>query len=476
MEPLSGLDATFLYAETPTTPMNVIATVVIEGRVGIEEVVERVRARLPCLPAFRRRLVETPFGMDHPAWIEDPDFEVREHVVRADAPPPGDDRALETVVGQVARRRLDRARPLWEIAVVDGLADDRTALVVKAHHAAVDGVSGAATLLHLFDVPDTPAPSEPDAGPLEDALPEPGALELLGHGVSGLADRPRRYWDALRHAGASVSDFTRGYWRGGDLLQDPALPFQTRACCFNGSLSSRRSVGYARVPLHCVHHVRHAFGGTVNDVVLAACTRALQGELVERGELHEQPLLAGIPVSTRLPGDEPGGNRISAMLARLPVQLEDPLHQLSDVRRTTRQGKRFHTLLGPRTLGALAEMLSPNVAQPAFSLYARLGLASLHRPLVNLTVSNVPGPPTALEFCGRRVNALHPHGPLMEGVGLNVTVMSYAGSVDVGVLACGHRVPDAHRVADRVAGAIEELTKLAESSLPDVPSIARHVA
>jgi WS/DGAT/MGAT family acyltransferase len=476
MEPLSGLDATFLYAETPTTPMNVIATVVIEGCVSLEEVVERVRERLPDLPSFRKRLVETPFGLDHPAWIDDPDFDVREHVIHLDAPPPGDDRALETVVAQVARRRLDRARPLWEIGVVAGLTGERTALVVKAHHAAVDGVSGAAILLHLFDRPAPRDAAEPGSGELAAPQAEPGPTALLGYGLSRWLGRPRRYWDAARQTGAAVSDLTRGLLASDPAVRDAALPFQAPACSFNATLSSRRSIAYARMPMGCIELIRQAFGGTVNDVVLSACTRALQGEMWERGEPAEQPLLAGVPVSTRRPGDAPGGNRVSALVARLPVQLEDPLHQLSEVKRSTRQGKRVHGLLGPDTLAALAEVLSPSLAQPAFSLYGRWKLAALHRPLVNLTISNVPGPPAALGFCGRPVYALHPHGPLMEGVGLNITAMSYAGSIDVGVLGCAERVPEAHRIADRVAQAIEELTKLAETSLPDVPPLARVVA
>ena len=471
MKPLSGLDAVFLYAETPNTPMNVIVTLVVEGRIDFDAVVERVQARLPSLPPFRRRLVEMPLGLDHPAWIEDPDFDVRDHVTRVSAPPPGDDRALETVVGRIARRRLDRARPLWEIAVVEGLADDRTALVVKAHHAAVDGVSGAALLLHLFDR------DGEDAGDAWCADAEPAPGELVRHGLGRLRDRPRAWRDTLAHVGRSALDIARARLEPGAPIRDAALPFQAAESPFNGPLSPRRGIAYARTPLATAQFVRSVFGGTLNDVILAACTRALQAELLDRRALPDAPLVAAVPVSTRALDDPADcGNRISAFLTELPVQLEDPVHQLAEVSRATRRAKRFHAALGDRTLASLAEITSPAVAERAFGLYARWRLAASHRPLFNLVISNVPGPPTALSFQGARVHALHPHGPLMEGAGLNITVMSYAGSIDVGVLACRERVPDAARVADRVAAAIEELAKVADRSLPEAQTAIREVA
>jgi WS/DGAT/MGAT family acyltransferase len=269
----------------------------------------------------------------------------------------------------------------------------------------------------------------------------------------------------------------RAHWAPDAPIRDAALPFQAPESPFNGPLSTRRTIAYARTPLDSVQRVRGAFGGTINDVVLAACTRALQGELIERGALPDEPLVAAVPVSTRQ-ADEPAdcGNRISAFLTQLPVQLEDPLHQLSEVSRAARRAKRFHAAMGNRTLGALAELATPGLTRRAFELYGRWKLAASHRPLFNLVISNVPGPPVPLALCGLPVRGLHPHGPLMEGAGLNITVLSYAGSIDIGVLACAERVPEAHRLADRVAGALEELAKLADASLPDMPPLAREVA
>ncbi|NNL66676.1 MAG: DUF1298 domain-containing protein, partial [Myxococcales bacterium] len=260
-------------------------------------------------------------------------------------------------------------------------------------------------------------------------------------------------------------------------LRNAAWPLQAPRSPFNGPLSARRSVAYARTRLAAVHRVRDVFGGTVNDVVLAACSTALRGELLERGPAPEAALVAAIPVSTRTLEDGADcGNRISAFLTQLPVQHEDPVHQLAEVVRASRRGKHFHRALGERTLGALAEIGTPGLLRGAFQLYDRWKLASAHAPVCNVLISNVPGPPDALHLLGRRVDALHPHGPLMEGAGLNITVLSYAGSIDVGILACGERVPEAHRLADRIAEALEALEKLADAAPAEVIPIIRAVA
>jgi len=477
IRPLSGMDSVFLSAETPTTPMNVIATVVVEGPVDFEALVARIASRLPDMPPFRRCLVEMPLGLDHPIWIEDPDFDVREHVTRVSADAPGDDRALARAVARIARGRLDRARPLWEVVVVDGLCDDRTALVVKAHHAAVDGVSGAAMLLHLFDRPGDDAAETAETGIAWVPDAEPDAAAFLQHGMERLRSRPRALRDALQHAGRSVLGLGQGWFAPDPSIRQAPLPFQAPESPFNGPLSARRSVAYARTSRESVQVVRQTLGGTLNDVVLAACTRALQVELLERGAAPDGPLLAAIPVSTRTSGEAEGrGNSLSAFLTALPVQLEDPIHQLAEVRRASRRAKRFHSALGDQTLASLAELATPGLAQRALGIYGRWKLASKHRPFANVVIANVPGPPMKLAMIGQPVLALHPHGPLMEGIGLNITVLSYAGSIDVGVLASRAHVPEAHRLADRVASAFEELAKLADSALIEGPELARDVA
>jgi WS/DGAT/MGAT family acyltransferase len=469
MQHLSGIDTVFLHAETPTTPMNVIATVVLDGRgrpdLGYEAILQRIRERLPRMDAFRKRLLSTPLGLDRPVWVEDPDLDARDHVIRLAIPKPVRPDELEAAVARIARRPLDRSKPLWEAWVIEGLEDGRIALVTKVHHAVLDGVSGAALLLHLFDPVAEGSESTValrDGSPPAPALPS--RLARVARAAERTPERARRLAEASRCVGRGLARIAR------DRLADAISPREGSGLAaprtsINGAISDERTVAYARTRLEPVARIREAFGGTVNDVVLAACTSALREQLLERGELPEAPLVAAIPVSTRRPCDAPGGNRISAMLADLPVHVEEPLHRYFEVCRAARQAKRSHRRLGHETLDAAAELCAGPLLGAALQLYSRLGVASLHPPIHNVVISNVPGPPVRLSLAGAAVEAVHPHGPVMDGTGLNITVMSYAGSLDVGILACRRAVPRAQPLADRVAAAVDELARLAEVEL-----------
>ncbi len=473
MQNLSGLDAVFLEAETPSTPMNVVGTIVLDVRgrsdLGYETVVQRFVERLPKMAPFRRRLVETPFGLGQPVWIDLADLDVRDHVmrVRASARP----NELEDLVARIAEAPLDRAKPLWEVWVIEGLADGRMAIVTKVHHAAVDGVSAAAMLLHLFDrefepgVAIAPEPIEPDE------IPSPAALLQRAAGRAG--SRRAELRTAALRAGRGLGRILRARLEDAAPVRDAATPLSAPATSFNRAISSERSVAYARTPLDRIATIREAFGGTINDVVLAASTTALREYLLERDELPDAPLVTAIPISTRTLEDEPGGNRISAMLAELPVHIDEPVHRYWEVCRSARNAKRFHNLLGNETVAALAELSPARLVGSALRLYSRWGLASLHRPIHNVVISNVAGPPMELKLDLAPVESVHPHGPLMEGVGLNITVISYAGSLDIGVLACRESVQHVDSLARGIAAAIEGLYELAEREL--APSAAEIV-
>ncbi len=477
MRNLSGLDAIFLRAETPSTPMNVIATIVLDRgradalsgggarRLDFEAIVQRLAERIHLMTPFRQRLVETPFGLDQPAWIDDPDFDLRDHVMQVVVPSPGTREHLERVVARIAERPLDRSRPLWELWVVEGLEDDRMAIVTKAHHAALDGVSGAALLLHLFDRPEAIEPL-PSAQAWQGER-EPTPAELLSRAAGRLRERGAHLGDAARCAGGSLARILRSRIEAAAPVRDAALPFTAPTTSWNRPLSTRRSVAYTRTPLDQVATIRAAFGGTINDVVLAACTAALRDYLIEHDELPDGPLVASIPISTRSFDDGPGGNHISAMLAALPVHIDEPMHRYWEVCRSARDAKRFHGLLGDRAIAAFAELSPGPLVGSALRLYSRWKLASLHRPLHNLVISNVPGPGVRLALAGAPVEALHPHGPLMEGAGLNITVMSYAGSLDIGVLACRESLPQIGLLANGIATAIEALAKQADEDLSE---------
>ena len=344
--------------------------------------------------------------------------------------------------------------------MIEGLENGRLAIVTKVHHAALDGVSAAAMLIRIFDrefepgVTIAPEPVEPDEIPSSAALLRRAAARAGSRSV-GLGA------SALR-AGLGLGRILRARLEDAAPVGDATTSLAAPTTSFNRAISDERSVAYARTPLDRIATIREAFGGTINDVVLAGCTTALREYLLERDELPRAPLVATIPISTRTLEDEPGGNRISAMFAELPVHIDDPVHRYGEVCRSTRSAKRSHHLLGSETVAALAELSPARLVGSALRLYSRWGLASLHRPIQNVVISNVPGPPMRLTLAGAPVESMHPHGPLMEGAGLNITVISYAGSLDIGVLACRESVQHVDSLAKGVAAAIESLSKLAE--------------
>lgn len=472
MKPLSGLDASFLYLETPHSPMNVVGTLVLDPSAtrqgfSLESLMDAVDRRLPGLPPLRRRLQEVPFGLGHPVWVEDPDVSAARHVRCWRAARPGSTKELADFVARVAARPLDRSRPLWELWVVEGLRRGRVGLVFKLHHAVADGVSASALLLQLLgataDAGATPAePAEIDAGTAPKAPGEtsveraPSRVNMLGRALGEMTRRPLRLARAFAAAKQSADALTRSG------LGSAAIPTDVPHTPWNRSISERRAVAYHKAPLRDVEAIRAAFGGTMNDVVLAACTQALRNRLCAAGETPTRPLVATVPVSVRTPEElAEFGNRISAMFVRLPVHLSDPLDQLLVLQSETRRAKRAHSLLGGGSLSSWAELGSPALVSTGARLYSGLGLADHHRPLQNLVISNVPGPPMPLYAAGARVVSAHPHGPIFDGAGLNITVLSYAGALHFGVLACRRNFPEVWDLAFGFGAALGDLAKLA---------------
>ena len=478
MERLHGVDASFFYMETPNAHMHVMALAILEpASMADGSAFERIRrmfeTRLDRIPPFRRRIRMVPFALDHPVWEDDPDFDLAFHLHHVALPPPATLGQLATVIGDIASRPLDRSIPLWEAWVIEGLPQGRVALVTKVHHATMDGVSGAAVLSQLLET----SPDAPDPVP-RPWTPRPPVrdLELLGRGLwsassrIGIGDLP----SALRGAGTSLASATRfvlsRLWSGGP---GPALPFQTPVLPFNRAISPRRSVAFGRVSLDDVKHVRRAFGATVNDVVLTACSLALRDYLQERGELPDIPLVAAVPVAVGGPGPrETIGNRVSSMFVRLPVQLADPMAQLQAIRVDTGLAKSLHGALGATAFMRLTQVAPPLLFAGAMQLYSSLHLADRHRPAVNLVVSNIPGPPFPLYAAGARVESIHPMGPILEGIGLNLSVLSNAGHVDLGAIACRDTVPDVERITTCFVEAVDRLVALTKSPVERTESRA----
>jgi diacylglycerol O-acyltransferase len=472
MQRLSGLDATFLYLETPTMHMHVGLVAVLDPKVTgqpydharVTAIVEREARRQP---RFHRRLVEVPFHLDHPSWIDDPHFDLIHHLRRTTCPQPGGTRELADLAGRILSTPLDRSRPLWELWVAEGLEGGRFALIAKVHHAIADGLTGASLLTSLFSLtPEAPTrPSTPPPAPEKapEVIPSNGDLvrealftrwkrpqemaRLYKSTQKALQNIVERRQSGAHRVGASVFDAPRTHW--------------------NAPLSAQRTVASARVPVADVKLVRKAFSVTPNDVVLAICAGALRRYLEARGELPLAPLVAACPVATRRKSKE-GSNHVSALFTSLATNLEDPKERLLAIRTITRGAKEEHHAFGADMAAHWAEVMSPGIFSMAARLYSRYRVSDLHRPLYNVAISNVPGPPVSVYFAGAKLMASYPLGPLLDGVGLNITVMSYAEHVDFGLVAAPNVLPDIWTLAALIPEAAQELSAQAKQEGPRV--------
>jgi WS/DGAT/MGAT family acyltransferase len=459
MERLSGLDASFLYFETPSMHMHVAMTAIFDPSTmpdgySFEAIKDFIASRLHLVPPFRRRVVEVPFRLSHPIWVEDPDFDLDYHIRRVGAPAPGGHRELAELAAQITSTPLDRSRPLWELYVVEGLADGNIGVITKMHHCAVDGVSGAELMVNLFDL-------EPGGRVLEppeerQAEPIPSDLELVSH---ALVSRVRRQAGLLPLVGTTLRTV-------GTLVsrhRDPdaivgAVPLTAPRTPWNRSITPHRRMSFTRVSLDDVKKIKNAVGCTVNDVVLALMGGTLRRYLEEHGGVPDDPLIAVCPVSVR--SDSETGqmnNKVSAMFTSLATDVDDPLERVRAISQVTKGAKEDHNVIGAHLLQDWAEHAAPTTFALAARLYSSLHLSDRHRPIHNVVISNVPGPPFPLYYAGAQLEYTLPMGPVMEGAGLNITVLSYMDNVDIGFMACRELVPDVWDLTDQVQAAMAEL-------------------
>jgi WS/DGAT/MGAT family acyltransferase len=475
MQRLTGLDASFLYLETPSSHMHVASLIVLDptetgAPVSLEEVKRVYGERLHLAPPFRRRLVEVPFGLHHPLWIEDPDFDLDFHIRSTAIPSPGGVEQLTNLVSRLVALPLDRSRPLWEVWVIDGLEGGRVGCLSKVHHAAIDGASGNELTVALLDLTPEIAYHEPEEEWVADRIPTDA--ELLGYAATSLARQPVRVAKAgVKTAGAALAVRRRN--RETPRLAPPS-PFSAPHTSFNTAITPRRSFAFRSVSLPAVKAIRKKTGATVNDVVLALCSGALRRYLEKQGEEPEGPLVAMVPVSVRSADEKADlGNRVTSVFASLATDVEDPRERLDVIHECMVDVKEQQQAIGADTLGDWAEFAAPALAGTAARLYSRTRMADRHRPLFNVTISNVPGPSFPLYSIGARMEAIYPIGPIMDGGGLNITVMSYLDSLDFGILACPDVLPDVWQLADGLQEALEELVAATGVKPAEIKKLAR---
>lgn len=428
----------FLYMETPTNQMHVAGVFLVDpasapGGFSFAKVHDMVAGRLGRAAPFRRRVVDVPFRIAHPVWIEDPNFDLDYHVRRACLPSPGGRAELEDLVGHVVGLPLDRQRPLWELFVVEGLEGGLQAVVVKMHHAAIDGISGAELSASWLDLVADPGPETRS----DDWQPEtvPSEIDLLLQAWPELLASPLKALKMVRRLAESALHLSE-HNRDPGVLAPPA-PFSAPRTSFNSAITAHRRVAFGEVSLDEIKAVKNHFHCTVNDVVLALCAGALRRYLLNRGELPDAPLVGFVPVSIRAQEDKlSAGNRLSAVLTCLPTEIPDPLERLRSISATMSEAKSQHSLIGADVLTDWTEFTFPALIGRAARLISSMHVFDRVRPAFNVTISNIPGPQFPLFLAGARVEGIYPLGPVVEGVGLNMTVMSYCGKVYFGLNGC----------------------------------------
>jgi WS/DGAT/MGAT family acyltransferase len=461
VERLSGLDASFLYFETPNQHMHVLAVIEFDPATApdgysFQAVKDMIRSRLHLAPPLHRRLARVPFNVHHPVWVEDPDFDLDYHVRRVGCPAPGTKRELAELVDDFASRQLNRNRPLWQLLVVEGLEGGRIAAVAKMHHCTIDGVSGANLMVHFFDL--EPAPPPPAA--IED-LPKPervpSDLELFGRSLLSRAARPNLLHVARQLPGTVGA--VRRFAKARREREGPgmAAPLTAPRTIYNTPITSHRQVALADVALADVKAIKNQHGTTVNDVVQAVCAGALRRHMRSHDRVPDKSLIAACPISVRDGDDGRGSNQVSAMISSLYTDIADPVQRLLAIHEANKGAKEEHHAIGAGMLQNWAEFAAPTTFSLAARVYTNMRLSERMPVPINLVISNVPGPPIPLYFAGSKLTELYPLGPIFDGVALNVTVVSYMDRLFWGFMACRETVPGLWDLAAGVHEALEEL-------------------
>ncbi len=462
MKRLSFLDALFLYAETPKTPMHVASVTIFKPTSPRDDFFARFRehvaARLELLPSYRRRLQATPLGVDHPVWVLEDKLDLDYHIRHQALPKPGGMEELRTLIGRLHAVPLDRSRPLWEYHFIEGLEGDKFAVYVKVHHSTMDGLAGMATLGVTYDF-------------------APGAEhENYPHGIVPPDGEPS---DLIELTSTAIGDFIRQGWRAAKSLPGVVRALRKAApnlgrdarflysyvkdmprTPFNKTISEHRVYATSSLRLDEVKALAKSRGATINDVVLALCAGALRRYLAEHGALPEKPLRAALPVSVRPPGNAQLNNQVFFTLSRLPTDVAEPLARLAAAQTAGQEAKNLFADMRDLVTTDVSILGAPLFAMGLTRLWAGARAANYLSPFFNVAISNVPGPRQTMYCAGAPATHYFPVSIPYHGCALNITVQSYLDQLDFGLVACRETVPDAQRIADFI---VEDFTAMRDA-------------
>ena len=461
MHRLSGFDASLLYLESSSQPMNTctlmeLDTSTMPQRYSFACFRSKLSELIPALPEFRMKLADSPMNLDTPVWVEDPNFDLDQHLYRVQWPAPGGRRELSEVAGRLVAGLMDRTRPLWDLWVIDGASPTdpthggRIAVMLRIHHALVDAVSAGNLMSRLCSTEVAPKPPAPAEG-----VGTVSKQAVIFDGLRRFASRP---W----HLGSkvlptSVSAIRKTVRRAADGRAMPG-PMTAPRTPFNGNITEHRTIAYAQLDLDDVKAVKSKFDVKLNDVMLALLSGALRRFLTERGALPEASLVAMMPISV-FDADRSSRNQMSAMFSRLYTDIADPGSRLRAIAEATSTAKQHSSELGATLLQDWTQY-APGSLSMIMRLYRWSGF-SARRPAYNLSLSNVHGHEVQCYLLGAAIMGRYPLGPLLNGVGLNVSVVSLNGKMDIGLVACPQLLPDLWEFADCLPVALKELLEAA---------------
>jgi diacylglycerol O-acyltransferase len=469
---LSAQDASFVYLETPHTPMHIGSVAIYDpstapnGFVRFKDILAFIGSRLGGARSFRQRLVRVPFDVDHPYWIEDPEFDIEYHVRHIALPKPGDWRQLCIQVARLQSRPMDLTKPLWEFTIIEGLDNIKGlppgsfAMYSKVHHAAIDGMSGVEMSAAIHDLDALMTPLEtPDVWQPENM---PNVAELLTKSYFNSLKHPLRVVETIGRSLPGLANLTKQVRKGDISVRNAGPAPKTR---LNGKVSAHRVWDAVPLPLSDIRAIKNAVeGATVNDVVLSIVGGALRIYLKSKDELPKDSLTAMAPISVRQEGEKAAlGNLVSAMVVGLGTQIEDPLERLRYVHLEAVNSKALTNAVGAKTLADYSKLMPSALAGLAARLYTRTGAANAHAPAYNCVVTNVPGSRVPLYFCGAKMVGMYGTGPIFDGMGLINVVYSYGSEVAISFTSDRAMIPDPGAYSAALRTSFEELKARAVS-------------
>lgn len=462
---VSGSDAAFLYAESPSSPMHIATLIIVEDSLNFDDFRAIVASKLHLIPKFRKRLLNVPMNLDYPYWVDDPNFDLDLHINRVKLPDPSNWSTLREMTSSIFSSPLDLRRPLWSMTFIEGLDEvsqvpkGSVAIVSKVHHVMIDGSSGVGIMGILFDkdlndkdkeIP-KPKPFEPDELPDE--------LSLLIKSSQTFFKDPLRIPKLVSET--AFSFIKRNIKTQFTLKKPVKKTFSTPNTIFNNSVSPKRTWGTAILSFDRINTLRKTMNVSINDIILTICAGAIRKYLAEKEKLPVQPLVANLPISIRVKGEKQEmNNQISNMLVRIATHIKDPIERLEYIQEQTNRGKTRHKAVGAKALAKMADAVPFGLANLAAGLYTKYNIKEFHRPPFNVTITNVPGPQMPLYLRDHKILSIFGLTPVLDGFGLIIAAFSYNGLVSITTTSDATTMPDADKFSRYIRESANELEEI----------------